>query len=109
MDTVGVLAHGLDTIYPAVHRDIAVQMVRKGGGLLTEYTHGTTPEKMNFVRRNRIVAGISDACIVVESGAKGGSLITAATTARFLPFLVVSSTCQVLDATNSLPPIVQRC
>lgn len=77
MDTVGVLAHGLDTIYPAVHRDIAVQMVRKGGGLLTEYMHGTTPEKMNFVRRNRIVAGISDACIVVESGAKGGSLITA--------------------------------
>lgn len=77
MDTVAVLAHGLDNIYPAPHRQTAVDMVRNGGGLLTEYTTHTTPERMNFVRRNRIVAGISDACIVVESASKGGSLITA--------------------------------
>lgn len=76
METVGVLAHGLDRIYPSVHRNTAVEMV-SNGGLLTEYMSGTTPEKGNFVSRNRIVAGISDACIVVESAAKGGSLITA--------------------------------
>lgn len=77
MDTVGVLAHGLDTIYPSMHRTTAADMVRHGGGLLTEYTTRTKPDKMNFVHRNRIVAGICDACIVVESSAKGGSLITA--------------------------------
>ena len=76
MDTVGILAHGLDRIYPQPHRPVAVEMTQHGG-LLTEYTSGTTPEKVNFVRRNRIVAGISDACVVVESAAKGGSLITA--------------------------------
>lgn len=77
MDTIGVLAHGLDTIYPSMHRSTAADMVHQGGGLLTEYTTNTKPDKMNFVQRNRIVAGISDACIVVESSAKGGSLITA--------------------------------
>ena len=77
MATVGVLAHGLDTIYPSMHRKIAADMVHQQGGLLTEYTTHTTPEKGNFVRRNRIVAGLCDACIVVESSAKGGSLITA--------------------------------
>ena len=77
MDTIGVLAHGLDTIYPSMHRATAADMVHQGGGLLTEYTTNTKPDKMNFVHRNRIVAGISDACIVVESSAKGGSLITA--------------------------------
>ena len=77
MATVGVLAHGLDTIYPSMHRKIAADMVHQQGGLLTEYTTHTTPEKVNFVRRNRIVAGLSDACIVVESSARGGSLITA--------------------------------
>lgn len=77
MDTVGVLAHGLDNIYPSLHRPTAIEMVHNGGGLLTEYTTCTTPEKGNFVRRNRIVAGISDACVVVESAAHGGSLITA--------------------------------
>lgn len=77
MDTVGVLAHGLDMVYPAVHRQTAADIVHQGGGLLTEYMSGTRPERLNFVRRNRIVAGISDACIVVESSAKGGSLITA--------------------------------
>ena len=77
MPTVGVLAHGLDTIYPSMHRKTAADMVHQQGGLLTEYTTHTTPEKGNFVRRNRIVAGLCDACIVVESSQRGGSLITA--------------------------------
>ena len=76
METIGVLAHGLDRIYPALHRSTAATMTTHGG-LITEYISGTTPEKMNFVRRNRIIAGISDATIVVESAKKGGSLITA--------------------------------
>ncbi|MEG1861176.1 MAG: DNA-processing protein DprA [Bacteroidaceae bacterium] len=76
IDTVGVLAHGLDRLYPSAHRDTAQQMIQQGG-LLTEFMSGTIPDKGNFVRRNRIVAGISDACIVVESAAKGGALITA--------------------------------
>lgn len=76
IDTVGVVAHGLDRIYPSVHRQTAVEMVNHGG-LITEYLSGTTPEKGNFVARNRIVAGMCDACIVVQSAQKGGSLITA--------------------------------
>ena len=74
--TVGVLAHGLDQIYPYRHREVAAQMVNHGG-LLTEFMTQTNADKPNFVRRNRIVAGISDAVIVVESAAKGGGLITA--------------------------------
>lgn len=74
--TVGVLAHGLDRIYPSVHRKTAVDMLQEGG-LLTEFLTGTNPDKHNFVSRNRIVAGMADATIVVESAAKGGSLITA--------------------------------
>lgn len=74
--TIGVLAHGLDRIYPAAHRKTAVEMLEQGG-LLTEFASGTNPDRQNFVRRNRIVAGISDATIVVESAAKGGALITA--------------------------------
>lgn len=76
LETVAVLAHGLDRIYPVSHRDTAKRIVGHGG-LLTEYMTGTTPDKGNFVRRNRIVAGICDACIVVESAQKGGALITA--------------------------------
>lgn len=74
--TVGVLAHGLDQIYPYRHRETAAQMLTQGG-LLTEFMSQTNADKPNFVRRNRIVAGMSDACIVVESAAKGGGLITA--------------------------------
>ena len=74
-ETVGVLAHGLDEIYPNCHRDTAKQMLMQGG-LLTEYMTETRSDKLNFVRRNRIVAGISDATILVESAAKGGGLIT---------------------------------
>ncbi len=74
--TVGVLAHGLDRIYPVSHRGVAVEML-KNGGLLTEYVSGTNPDKGNFVRRNRIVAGLCAATIIVESASKGGALITA--------------------------------
>ena len=75
-DTVGVLAHGLDQIYPYAHRDTAAQMIGQGG-LLTEFMSQTNADKPNFVRRNRIVAGMADATILIESGAKGGGLITA--------------------------------
>lgn len=75
METVAVLAHGLDTLYPQAHRDTANEMVRRGG-LLTEFMTHTNADKLNFVRRNRITAGISDACILVESALKGGGLIT---------------------------------
>lgn len=73
--TVGVLAHGLDDLYPRQHRQIADEMA-ENGGLLTEFLTCTNADKMNFVRRNRIVAGVSDATILVESGPKGGGLIT---------------------------------
>lgn len=74
-ETVGVLAHGLDQIYPPRHRPTAVEMV-KNGGLLTEYVSQTEALPNNFRQRNRIVAGISDATILVESAIKGGGLIT---------------------------------
>lgn len=76
LPTIGVLAHGLDQIYPRMHRDTAIQMMSQGG-LLTEFMSRTNADKVNFVRRNRIVAGICDATIVVESAEKGGALITA--------------------------------
>ena len=76
LPTVGVLAHGLDRIYPATHRKTAIAMMDQGG-LLTEFMSGTNPDRQNFVKRNRIVAGMSDATIVVESAIKGGALITA--------------------------------
>ncbi|SFT85252.1 DNA processing protein [Lishizhenia tianjinensis] len=76
LSTVGVLGHGLDRIYPAIHKNTAQQMMAKGG-LLTEFLPGTKPDRENFPTRNRIVAGMCDATIVVESGEKGGSLITA--------------------------------
>lgn len=76
LSTVAVLAHGLDRLYPYVHRKTAVDMLADGG-LLTEFLTGTNPDRYNFVSRNRIVAGMCDATIVVESAAKGGSLITA--------------------------------
>ena len=77
LPTIGVLAHGLDNIYPKAHYGIAEKMMGNGG-LLTEFPSSTRPIPENFVKRNRIVAGFSDACIVVESAKKGGSLITAA-------------------------------
>lgn len=75
--TVGVLAHGLDSIYPPENRGLARQMLEAGGSLLTEYFTNSKPERFNFPNRNRIVAGISDATIVIETNEKGGSMITA--------------------------------
>ena len=76
ISTIIIPAHGLDRIYPAVHRNVAVQALDKGG-IVTEYARETEPERHNFVARNRIVAGMADAVVVVESKNKGGSLITA--------------------------------
>lgn len=73
--TLGVLAHGLDTLYPPRHRQAANRMI-ESGGLLTEHFTRTNADKVNFVRRNRIVAGMADATILVESAAHGGGLIT---------------------------------
>jgi DNA processing protein len=76
LPTVGVLAHGLDQVYPFHHSLLAKEMVEKGG-LLTEFKSNTKPDKHNFPARNRIVAGMSDALVVIETGVKGGSMITA--------------------------------
>src|ERR1051325_812500 len=76
LPTVGVLAHGLDRIYPGVHAATAKKMIGNGG-LLTDCPSCTNPDRENFPKRNRIVAGLSDAVIVVEAGRKGGGLITA--------------------------------
>ena len=76
LQTIGVLAHGLNQIYPKSHKKY-VQKVAENGGFMTEFWSASNPERENFVRRNRIVAGISEATIVIESADKGGSLITA--------------------------------
>ncbi len=74
--TVGVVGHGLDRIYPAQHRALAEKMVNNGG-LLTEFTSETNPDRENFPKRNRIVAGMADATVIVEASLTGGALITA--------------------------------
>lgn len=74
--TIGVLGHGLDRIYPSAHHSISQKMQNKGG-LLSEFVSGTNPDKSNFVQRNRIIAGLCDAVVVVESKSTGGALITA--------------------------------
>ncbi|MDY7394616.1 DNA-processing protein DprA [Aureibaculum sp. 2210JD6-5] len=76
LQTVAVLAHGLDRIYPALHKKYADEMLRNGG-LITDFWSGSKPDRENFVKRNRIVAGLSQATVVIESAEKGGSLITA--------------------------------
>lgn len=76
LQTVGVLAHGLNQIYPKSHKKFVAKM-EQNGGFLTEFWSSSSPEKENFVKRNRIVAGMSEATIVIESAEKGGSLITA--------------------------------
>lgn len=76
LPTIAVLAHGLDRIYPYCNTSTAIEMCKQGG-LLTEFASGTNPDKQNFPKRNRITAGICDALIVIETGKKGGSLITA--------------------------------
>ncbi len=76
IQTVGVLGHGFKTLYPSVHRSVAASML-KNGGLLTDFSSDSLPERNNFIKRNRIIAGISDATLIVESGISGGALITA--------------------------------
>lgn len=76
LPTVGVLAHGLDIIYPSAHSTLAKQ-ISLNGGLLTEFKKETLPDKHNFPKRNRIVAGMADATVVIETAEKGGSIITA--------------------------------
>jgi len=75
--TVGALGHGLDTIYPTENEGLARDMIKHGGGLITEFFSKTKPDKHNFPQRNRIVAGLCDATIIVETNLKGGSMITA--------------------------------
>jgi len=76
LKTLAVLAHGLSTLYPSVHQSVANEIVNQGA-LITDFISPDKPERNNFVKRNRIIAGLSDATIVVESGIKGGALITA--------------------------------
>ncbi|WP_163409415.1 DNA-processing protein DprA [Flavobacterium ajazii] len=76
LQTIGVLAHGLNQIYPKAHKKYMAKM-EENGGFITEFWSSTNPDKENFVRRNRIVAGMSEATIVIESADRGGSLITA--------------------------------
>lgn len=76
ISTIAVLAHGLDRIYPPTHRGTAAEMLRDGG-VLTEYLSGTSPDKPNFVQRNRVVAGLASAIVIIESKEKGGAMITA--------------------------------
>lgn len=76
METIGVMGNGLGRIYPATHKSTTKQMV-KHGGLISQFMHDTKPDAPNFPRRNKIVAGICDALVVIESGQKGGSMITA--------------------------------
>jgi DNA processing protein len=76
LQTIGVLAHGFKTTYPSVHKSTAHEIEKKGG-LITDFLSDALPERNNFIKRNRIIAGLSDATLVVESGIKGGALITA--------------------------------
>jgi DNA processing protein len=76
LPTVAVLGHGLDTLYPSSHRDLAKRIIA-GGALVTDFHSGMGPERNNFLRRNRIIAGMADATLVVESAEQGGALITA--------------------------------
>lgn len=76
MPNIGVLGHGLSNIYPSQHRSVALKML-ENGGLVTEYVHDTRPDREHFPMRNRIIAGLSDALVVVETAASGGSMISA--------------------------------
>ena len=82
VQTIGVLPNGIDMIYPSRHRDIAAQMVQNGG-ILTEFPRGEQPVKLNFIKRNRIIAAMSQGVVVVESRVKGGSMITAEYASNF--------------------------
>ena len=75
--TIAVLAHGLNTIYPAAHRNVAAEMIKQNGMLVTDYTSTDNIHRGNFLARNRIVAGLCDCIIVAESAEKGGAIVTA--------------------------------
>ena len=77
LPTVAVMGHGLETVYPSLHTAIAKEMIENKGGLVSDFLSKSTIERTNFLRRNRIIAGLSDATIVVESAKKGGALVTA--------------------------------
>jgi DNA processing protein len=76
LQTIGCLAHGLNQIYPAVHKKYVAD-IEKNGGFMTDFWSSSTPERENFLKRNRIIAGLSEATIVIESAERGGSLVTA--------------------------------
>lgn len=78
MTTIGVVGHGLGMIYPAAHRDLAARIVAEGGAIVSAYLHDVKPFRSHFLERNLVIAGLSDAVIVVESALKGGALSTAA-------------------------------
>jgi len=77
VDTMAVVAHGMDTLYPALHKSTFAKMREMNGGLVSEFLTNTIPNRENFPKRNRIIAGLCDATIVVESDIRGGSMITA--------------------------------
>lgn len=77
LPTIAVVAHGLNMIYPAAHRNLAKEIIRQGGAILSEYPFDTQPFRAHFLARNRIVAGLADATLVVESNIKGGAMSTA--------------------------------
>ncbi len=77
LPTVAVVATGLNTVYPAQHKNVAKQIVEQGGAMVSDFTTHAKFDRNNFLRRNRIIAGLADATIVVESGEKGGALVTA--------------------------------
>jgi DNA processing protein len=77
LPTVAVMGHGLEIVYPSVHSSIAREMEERKGGLVSDFMSHSPIEKTNFLRRNRIIAGLSDATVIVESAKKGGALVTA--------------------------------
>jgi DNA processing protein len=77
LPTIGVMAHGLDSVYPHLHRKLAEDILASKGALVSEFISGTKPDRENFPKRNRIIAGMSDATLVIEAANKGGALITA--------------------------------
>lgn len=76
LPTAAVFAHGLDRVYPSAHRRTAMEILDNGGLWVSEFISGTNPDRENFPKRNRVIAGLSDATLVIESGLKGGSMIT---------------------------------
>lgn len=81
--TVGVVAHGLQMLYPAAHRDLAKRMLQNGGGIVTEYPFGAKPWRQSFLERNRVIAGLADITFIVESAIKSGARSTAASAASY--------------------------